>query len=283
MNINFIVNEYLLIWNLLYVNAIRESLSNLKSKIARTYSQEYKDLKQDKDLILEDYKNFIPDNDEIYNIVMLNSDFKDLYKIAHKNKQTITRAFDENYRLLNLFIRSNIRKKFKNYSVFIINKEFAFLEIKNISSEDCSIVFGKDYSLNSPYEIVLDIFKVILENEIKNKEKDDNDDLIRKAIIELVLNELETKLTKVSAYHKGEASLINIKQKLYPYFLMYLGIKKEDMLECISRDKYDCNIEKLAYEKELINLNLEDFIDFCIRNKRYIVRMERVRITEEII
>ena len=38
------------------------------------------------------------------------------------------------------------------------------------------------------------------------------------------------------------------------------------------RDKISFDIDKYAYEKELKKMDIEEFIDFCIRNKKYIIR-----------
>ena len=40
----------------------------------------------------------------------------------------------------------------------------------------------------------------------------------------------------------------------------------------MARDKVSFDTERYAYEKELKKMNLEEFIDFSIRNKRYIIR-----------
>ena len=43
------------------------------------------------------------------------------------------------------------------------------------------------------------------------------------------------------------------------------------------RDKIVFEADKYAYEKELKKMNIEEFIDFCIRNKRYIVREKEAK------
>ena len=53
---------------------------------------------------------------------------------------------------------------------------------------------------------------------------------------------------------------------------MYLGVKKEDFFNYMMRDKIVFEADKYAYEKELKKMNIEEFIEFCIRNKRYIIR-----------
>ena len=72
MNTNFIVNDYILIWNLLFGASISETIYKLKQKIWDNYRNEYNAIFKDKELIINDYKNFIPNNDVVYNIVMDN-------------------------------------------------------------------------------------------------------------------------------------------------------------------------------------------------------------------
>ncbi len=41
------------------------------------------------------------------------------------------------------------------------------------------------------------------------------------------------------------------------------------------RDKIAFDEHKYAYEQELQKMNIEEFIDFCIRNKKYIIKNDR--------
>ena len=58
---------------------------------------------------------------------------------------------------------------------------------------------------------------------------------------------------------------------------MYLGVEKEEFFSYMMRDKIVFEADKYAYEKELKKMNIEEFIDFCIRNKRYIVREKEAK------
>ena len=62
---------------------------------------------------------------------------------------------------------------------------------------------------------------------------------------------------------------------LYPYWLMYLGVPNDELANYMMRDKIVFELNKYAYEKELKKMNIEEFIDFCIRNQRYIVREKK--------
>ena len=90
-----------------------------------------------------------------------------------------------------------------------------------------------------------------------------------------ILNEFATNLKKESCYKNGSSNLYELKKQIYPYWLMYLGVKKEDMVKYMMRDKIAFEANSYAYEKEFINLNLKELIEFIIRNKRYIIRSER--------
>ena len=65
---------------------------------------------------------------------------------------------------------------------------------------------------------------------------------------------------------------MSLKRWLYPYWLMYLGVEKDKFFSYMMRDQIAFEVDKYAYEKQLKKMNLEEFIDFCIRNQRYIVR-----------
>ena len=65
---------------------------------------------------------------------------------------------------------------------------------------------------------------------------------------------------------------------------MYLGVPKEEFVNYMMRDKIVFDADKYAYEKELKRMDIEEFIEFCIRNRRYIVREQKLtRLDEEVI
>ena len=64
---------------------------------------------------------------------------------------------------------------------------------------------------------------------------------------------------------------------------MYLGVPKGELANYMMRDKIVFELDKYAYEKELKKMNIEEFIDFCIRNQRYIVREKREEQKTEIL
>ena len=89
MNTNFIVNDYALIWNLLFQASISENIYKLKQKLWDTYKTEYNETYKDKELILKDVKNFIPNNDIIYNFLLENRNYEKLKKQVEKYRLEI--------------------------------------------------------------------------------------------------------------------------------------------------------------------------------------------------
>lgn len=267
MNTKFIVNDYVLIWNLLFGASISETIYQLKQKIWDTYRVEYNAIFKDKEQMLNDYKNFIPNNDTIYNIVLENKDYDRLRKQAEKYRVEVMKLWDKNKKETEYLIKKVIRKEFPDYTLFIVNKELNVIE----HVPDNSIVLGWEIDKKDPLKILLNINMVIVMNHMKHyKEEYEN---IKKAVLELaILNEYATHLTGESCYQKGDSSLVSLKRYLYPYWLMYLGVPREEFSTYMMRDKIEFNSERYAYEKELKNMNIEEFIEFCIRNKRYIIK-----------
>jgi len=267
MNINFIINDYALIWNLLFQASISETIYSLKQRIWNTYKTEYNAIFNDKPLILKDYKNFIPDNDNIYNILLESKDYELLKRKAERYRLEIMQIWDKNKRVTKELYKKILRLDIADYTAFVVNKE---LNVIDTPTSD-SLIIGLEIDKKNPLKILLDINMIIAKNNIKKYHEKDNK--FKKAILELaIINEYATRLGKRSCYQSGSPQLAPLKRALYPYWLMYLGIPKEEFFSYMMRDKIVFEESKYAYEKELRKMNIEEFIDFCIRNQRYIVR-----------
>lgn len=271
MNIKFVVNDYILVWNLLFRASISETVHKLKQKLWMNYKKEYNDTYKDKNLMLKDIKNYIPNDDTIYNIVLETKEYQRLKKEIEKYRLELLKVWDKK---LNSYLKKILKKEPEEYTVFLVGEQFDVLE--SISSQDkTSIILGKKLNKQESRKIMVDVVMSIVKQELK--EYKDHDKLIADAIVEMAIyNELATNLTNNSHYFMGKEKLTYIKRQIYPYWLMYLGISKEDMPKYMLRDKIAFDLEKYPYEKQLIKYELEEFIDFCIRHKRYIIREERL-------
>ena len=266
MKAKFILNDYTLIWTLLFQGSVKESIYKLKQKLWMNYKNEYNQAYKDKNIILSDPKNFIPNDDTVYNSILANKDYEDIKKDTEKYRREVMKIWDKNHKSINSLFTDILRKEIEEYTILIVNDELDILDTCG-DSKAKSIILGKKIDEEEPEKILYDILMTIFDKEVK--ESTLNNQNIRKSIIELaVLNEFPTRLHKRSCYIKGSLELSNLKRKIYPYWLMYLGVPKDDFLKYMMRDNIAFEVEKYTYEKQFVKMDLEEFIDFCGRNKK---------------
>ncbi len=276
MNVKFYVNDHILIWNLLFQASISEQIYNLKQKLWSNFKTEYNNTYRDKNLILRDPKNFIPNDDTIYNIVLETREYEKLKKSSDKYRMELMKLWDSNKRLINAFAKSILKKEIRPYKIFAVSEDLDIIDTNYQDEESGTLIIGKKIDKQEPMRIIIDIVMAIVKEEIKY-ESDRYE--IGTSIIELaVLNELATMLTKKSCYISGQPSLSNMKRSLYPYWLMYLAVPKGEFQTYMARDKIAFDANNMAYEKELKKMDISAFIDFCHRNKRYIIKTEKVEV-----
>ncbi len=273
MNIKFIVNDYILIWNLLFRASISEAAHKLKQKIWINYKNEYNNIYKDKTLMLKDIKNYIPNDDTIYNIVLEAKDYQKLKKETEKYRLEVLKLWN---RKLTMYLSKILKKELQEYTIFIVNDRFDILEVNKINNQ-MTLILGKKINKQDSYKLIIDILTILVKNEIKTYKG--SNQMIADAIIELATyNELATNLTNNSHYFMGNGRLVSIKRQLYPYWLMYLGVEKEQMKEYMSRDKIVFDLDKYPYQEELKESTLEEFIDFCISHKKYMIKEENLEL-----
>ena len=278
MNLKFIVNDYVLIWNLLFQASINEKIHKLKQKLWINYKKEYNNTYKDKELILKDPKNFIPNDDTIYNIVLESKEYEAIKKKTEKYRNQVLKIWDENKKNTTKIIKSIMKTDIKPYQVFVVAEELDIIDTATPKdSKVNTIILGKHVTQDTSIKLLVEIIFKILQKEYK-KYKVEYEEIVE-AIIELaVLTELPTRLTGLSYYLKGEPTLNYLKRQIYPYWLMYLGADKEEMMSFMMRDKIAFDIDKYAYEKELKKQDILGFIDFCIRNQKYIIKIKELEI-----
>ena len=98
------------------------------------------------------------------------------------------------------------------------------------------------------------------------------------AVVELaVINEIARKVNGQDAYELGDKTLKLIKRQIYPFWLMYLGYdNKEALLDRMIEDKIAFDIDHYPIDKNMKKMNLFEFIQFCIRNNRHILKLGNV-------
>ncbi len=181
MNTNFIVNDYVLIWNLLFGASISETIYKLKQKIWDNYRNEYNEIFKDKEVIIKDYKNFIPNNDTIYNIVMGIKDYEKLRKQAEKYRLEIMKLWDKNKKETDYLIKEILRKKREDYTFFIVNKELNIIDCSN----EKTCIIGRDIDKKDQFKILLDINLEMARYHTKRYK--DEYECFKQAILELAV------------------------------------------------------------------------------------------------
>lgn len=277
MNLKFIVNDYILIWNILFQASISEDIHKLKQKIWNNYKNEYNQTFRDNVKILKDPKNFIPDNDTVYNIVLENKNYERIKKQTEKYRMHLLSIWDEHKRKTIKDIKEILRFDISDYCCFVVLPELDVIDTTTVENSHInSIVLGKPIDKNQLNSIIKLVFEIVKKemSDYKTEYKD-----IVDAVIELaIINEFATRFTGVSYYLAGNNSLKFLKKQIYPYWLMYLGVEKDKMIDYMNRDNVAFNVDNYTYERQLKKINLYGFIDFCIKNQRHILKIQDLEI-----
>ncbi len=278
MNLKFVVNDYVLIWNLLFQASINERVHKLKQKLWINYKKEYNNTYRDKDLILKDTKNFIPNDDTIYNIVLETKEYEKIKRDTEKYRNEVLKIWDNNKKEATKIIKAITRLDLKPYQILVVSEQLDIIDTTTVKDAKINtVVLGKKVTSDTSMKLLVELVFQILKHEFKEYKTEYKE--IVDAVVELaVLNEFPTRLTGRSHYLTGDPTLNYLKRQIYPYWLMYLGADKEDMLSFMMRDKIAFDVDKYAYEKELKKKDLLEFIDFCIRNQKYIVKINELEI-----
>ena len=272
MNLKFAVNDYVLIWNLLFQASVSEEIHKLKQKLWLNYKNEYNKLYKDKELILNDPKNFIPNDDTIYNIVLETKEYEKLKKETEKYRNTILKLWDSKKKMIRKILKEDLRVEIDDYNVFIVLDSLNVVDAYDASDKKVNtVIFGKKIDINNECKTLIELIYYIVKKDIKYIYRESDE--VVKSIVELaILNELPTLLDNRSYYLTGDSRLDDIKRQIYPYWLMYLGATKEKMLSYMMRDKIAFEVDNYTYERQLKKVDLLEFINFCIRNKRHIIK-----------
>ena len=276
MNLKFMVNDYVLIWNLLFQASISDNIHKYKQKLWKNYKKEYNITYKDYKKIIKDPKNFIPRDDTIYNLMKDYSGYKELKKETEKYRVYLVKMWDKHKKQTIKELKNITRLEFDPYQVLVVSPK---LKCSNIEvppkAKTNTLIWGVKhrFEVENLTHIVFDI----VQKELENYKKEYKD--IVKAIIELVvLNEFATRISGKSKYLSGDASLKFLKTQIYPYWLMYLGVKKEDLVKYMKRDKILFDVSKYTYERQLKKVDLLTFIDFCIKNQKHILKINELEI-----
>lgn len=268
MKIDFTINEYALVWYILFQSDVNDNICNFKEKLWKIYKEQYKSTYKDRVDILIENKDFIPDNDILYNLFFENKDYQKELKNVEKYRIELLKEWDKNSKITTAFYKNIVRKKINNYTIYVVCKESNIIDcsVKN------TIVIGIDSKENKFIDYLLKINMAII---LTNTKKYDNkeDETLRLAIIELaVMNEYASNLRNKSCFISGSTKLYDLKIKLYPYWLMYIGISQDKLIDRMKTDNIVFDLGEYPYNKDLRKMNIEEFINFCVKNKKNFIK-----------
>lgn len=277
MKLDFVVNKYLLMWHLLYQSSISEEVHALKLDLWNRFRKEYSLLHKEKELILDELDNYIPDDDSLFYMLENSIDYRKIKQDAKRYRISIMEIWDKNYKIYMREINKILRYRFNNsYTVCVVNPNFNLVEL---DSKRKIMTIGKKISHHDHDNFLTYLVYKIIKNEFNEIKAHDREFI--DVILELAItNELYTRVTKESKYHLGKKQLREIKEKVYPYWLMYLGVRKEDMEKYMIRDNIFFSVADYKEVKELKDLDIFGFIEFIMKNKRSLMRKKKVAIEE---
>lgn len=275
MRLHFSTNDYLLTWNLLFGSSFSEEVHTFKHRLYKTYRHQYNRLEKDKNEMLLDIKNFIPDNDTIYNLVFETDIFSKLKEKSERHRMRLLKIWDQ--------YKKNIDQNLKEILRFSLQEDYHIIALPPIMDSiltvaDCNTIgWGNRNDLEDSSATLTNMIYCIVRNEIGRFEKDYKEFV--DVVLELAIhNEFYTRISGKSNYLEGDETLTFLKRQIYPYWLMYLGCEKEDFSGYMMRDRIPFEIDRYVVDQNLRKMNLIDFIEFCIRNQKRIVRINQLEI-----
>lgn len=275
MNIQFVVNDYLLAWNLLFRPSISSEIQKLKERLWKNYSKDYLKLEKENVEILKYTNDFIPDDDTIYNFIFESEEFKLVKKQTDKYRRFLMKIWDSHQKVIQSSIKELLRFKVENnYQIIVIHPYFDNVEYLKKNPKK-NIVWGKKEDTEDGLKAIMRILFTIVKYEIGDYKPDDKD-IVTAVEDLLVINEIYTRLSGYSRYNEGVKKLKTLKKQLYPYWLMYQGCDREELVSFMMRDKLPFDIDNYPIEKGLRKLDLKGFMDFCCANKNYIVKLSEL-------
>ena len=273
MDIKFVINDYLLAWYLLFKPSFCQEILDLKEKLWTNYRTQYTSMLKENIEILKYNKDFIPDDDTLYNLIFESKIFIKLKKETEKYRQKLLETWDKNCKLIETNLKEILRlEKIETYTILLVSPEIDVVEYIK-SNPKKNVAWGKNEKDVDAIGVLIHIIYMIIKCELGDFQKENKE--ITTAILDLAItNELYTKVSGISKYSEGNRKLRVLRKQLYPYFLMYLGWEKEELVTYMMRDQMPFDIDKYTIERGLRKVDIYGFIDFCCKNQKYIIRLD---------
>ncbi|HPE15188.1 MAG TPA: hypothetical protein PLT65_05115 [Bacilli bacterium] len=277
MKFSFCVNKYLLMWYMLYQSSISEDVHKLKQKLWNNHKKEYSKLYTEKDAIIEDLDDYIPNDDLIYSVVEDSEIYKKIKTETNRYRLSLLEVWDLNRKTYLKELESILKIDLRDdYKIMVIHPS---MNIIDINKDNNMIIVGKKIVTRDKDNFLTYLFYKIIKKMFLKLRYEDRD--IIDTIIELItINELYTRMINETRYNYGKKDYFELKQQVYPYWLMYLGVKEDKFGEYMIRDNIFFNVGEYEYNSNLKEMDIYDFVGFIMKNKRKIFKKKIVNIDE---
>ena len=279
MNIEVIVNDYLLAWYLLYGASISKEIDKFKRGLYTKYRKEYNLCYKDRNEIIKYGKDFIPDNDIIYNAVLDSALFKSLKKETVRHKMHIEKIMSQSNKEIESYVNSILKFPFpKTVHIYIVHPR---LEVTEYVKDFNTLVWGSE---KDKYDILTIMILSITKSILYVEHNDSIYNELLAAILELsIINEIGDRMGNKNAYSLGDSNISLIRLQIYPYWLMYLGYDdKEAILNRMITDRIAFDITKYDIDKSLKKLSLKQFLEYCYKNRNKILSLSNIKLIKDI-
>lgn len=275
MNVEFIVNDYLLAWNLLFRPSISEDIQKMKERLWKNYPKQYMKIEKENVEILKYTSDFIPDDDTMYNMIFNTEEFKIVKRQTDKYRRFLMRIWDTHQKEIQNSLKELLRFKVDNkYQILVVHPFLDNVEFLKTNPKK-NVVWGKKEDTQDGLKAIIRILFTLVKYEVGDFQSQ-NKEIVSSIIDLLVTNEIYTRITGVSKYEEGLKKLKFLKRQIYPYWLMYMGADREELVSYMMRDQMPFDIDKYPVEKGLRKVDLFGFIDFCCKNQKYIIRLSNL-------
>lgn len=275
MNVEFVVNDYLLAWNLLFRPSISEDIQTMKERLWKNYPKQYMKIEKENVEILKYTSDFIPDDDTLYNFIFNTEEFQLVKKQTDKYRRFLMRIWDAHQKEIQASLKELLRFKVDNsYQILVVHPHLDNVEYLKKNPKK-NIVWGKKEDTEDGLKAIIRVLFTIIKYEIGDYQGT-NREMVSAIIDLLVTNEIYTRISGFSKYEEGIKKLRLLKKQLYPYWLMYMGADREELVSYMMRDRLPFDIDKYPVEKSLRTVDLFGFIDFCCNNQKYIIRLSNL-------
>ena len=276
MNVEFVTNDYLLAWNLLFRPSISKEIHKLKERLWKNHPDEYMKLQKENVEILKYTKDFIPDDDTIYNYLFNTEEFQKVKKETERYRRFLLRIWDKHSKEINEALKELLRFKIDHsYQLIVVHPYIDNVEYLKKNPKR-NVVWGKKEDTEDGLKAIIRILFTLVRYEIGDYQGI-NREIVSGIIDLLVSNEIYSRITGTSKYEEGIKKLRLLKKQIYPYWLMYQGCdSKEELVSRMAKDKVVFDIDKYTVEKALSKVDFYGFIDFCCKNQRYIIRLDDI-------